>query len=626
MGKIALLVSREEMLHLAHNIMQERDYDISEMRVIRTDQAVIEARNSIAAGASIIIARGLQASLIKQYTDIPVVEIVVTAQEMALLVMKAKQIVKKPRPVIAVVGFKNMLCDMSYFETIYDIELRTYVAPGGNALRETAMMAVEDQADLIIGGDTAVTVATENRVPSLFLSITEDSLRTAFAVAESMNYAMGMEKRNAAQIETLLDYSFGGVVNMDHEGRITMVNPVMEELLGKKEEEIKGQLAVELFREIGRDKMNQILADGRETYSLFMQINRTPVFAILAPVQIDGRVDGAILSCHKMKRNRQETERRGKEPSSGLVALGNFQDLLQQSKAMQDCIHKARLYSQSVYPVLLTGEAGTEKKLLAESIHNNSLCSDGPFVTWYCGDGDEERVRSGLFGEKGAAVMADGGTLYLEDIGRLSLTGQYLLYRLIRQHLCGEGGGRGGRYVSVRILAGAEAPLGPLVEGGRFRKDLFYLLQALKLEVPPLRERPDDLRQLLADCIKRSDENFDLYHVLTQGAWDTLLSYPWPGNLPQAESFCECLVLSAGKRSIDEVTVRNLLDSLYPVLELGQEEGLPGSGNPRWEGCEEAELIRETLVRFGGSREKTAAQLGISKATLWRRMNKYGIR
>lgn len=110
MGKTILLVSREEMLHQAHNILQEKKYTIHGMRVISTENAVMEARKAIADGASIIIARGLQASLIKQYTDIPVVEIVLTAQEMALLVMRARQIVAKSRPVIAVVGFRNMFC------------------------------------------------------------------------------------------------------------------------------------------------------------------------------------------------------------------------------------------------------------------------------------------------------------------------------------------------------------------------------------------------------------------------------------------------------------------------------------------------------------------------------------
>ena len=108
MGKIVLLVSREEMIYQAHNILQEKQYEIQEMRVVKTEDTVMEARQMIAAGATILIARGLQASLIKQYTDIPVVEIVITAQEMGLLVTRARQILKKQRPFIAVVGLKNM--------------------------------------------------------------------------------------------------------------------------------------------------------------------------------------------------------------------------------------------------------------------------------------------------------------------------------------------------------------------------------------------------------------------------------------------------------------------------------------------------------------------------------------
>ena len=193
MGKIALLVSREEMLCQAHNILQERKYPIGEMKAVRSETAVIEARKSIADGASIIIARGLQASLIKQYTHIPVVEIVLTAQEMALLVMRAKQVVKKLRPVIAVVGFKNMFCDMSYFDELYDVQLRTYYTAQGQGrdLKELAAQAIAQGADLIIGGDTAVKAAEEAGVPSLFLSMTEESLKNAFSMAESMFFASG---------------------------------------------------------------------------------------------------------------------------------------------------------------------------------------------------------------------------------------------------------------------------------------------------------------------------------------------------------------------------------------------------------------------------------------------------
>ena len=149
MGKIALLVPREEMVYQAHNILQEKSYQdkhyqIGIMKVVRTRNVVVEARQAIAEGASIIIARGLQASVIKQYTNIPVIEIVITAQEMALLVVKAKEILKKESPVIAVVGFRNMFCDMSYFDEIYGIELKTFYAPDNDQLRSYALRAVEE--------------------------------------------------------------------------------------------------------------------------------------------------------------------------------------------------------------------------------------------------------------------------------------------------------------------------------------------------------------------------------------------------------------------------------------------------------------------------------------------------
>ena len=296
MGKIVLLVSREEMIYQAHNILQEKQYEIQEMRVVKTEDTVMEARQMIAAGATILIARGLQASLIKQYTDIPVVEIVITAQEMGLLVTRARQILKKQRPFIAVVGFKNMFSDMSYFETLYDIELRTYYAAGEYSLYDAAKEAVADGADLIIGGDTAVAAAQAAGVPSLFLSTTEDSIRTAFSVAERMDFAMGAEKRNAAQMETLLDSSINGVMRLDGEGKVLSANPAMEQMMGKEEREVTGSSLWAIFPETEREGLKKALETGEENCSCFLRIGHGAYLADLAPIVADGHVDGAVFT------------------------------------------------------------------------------------------------------------------------------------------------------------------------------------------------------------------------------------------------------------------------------------------------------------------------------------------
>ena len=629
MGKIVLLVPREEMLYLAHNILQEKKYAIAQMRVIQTENTVVEARNSIAAGADIIIARGLQASLIKQYTDVPVVEIVATAQEMALLVVKARQIVKKARPIIAVVGFQNMFCDMTYFETIYDIKLRTYFAANGSGLKEKAMEAVEDGADLMIGGDIAVETAKEADIPSLFLSITEDSLRTAFSMAESLDFAMGAEKRSTAQIETLLDYSFNGVVNMDRKGVITTVNPVMRDILGADGEQVAGRHITQVFSDIDRDKLSQVLEGKEESYSSFMQAGKTSIFAILAPVRVGNETEGAILTCHKVKqqsRGERRPQRDGANRVQGLIARRNFSSIRQESGAMKECVHLARLYSQSEQPVLLLGETGTERRALAESIHNTGLCSEGPFLALSCAGLAREEQEEMLFGNKGAVFLAEGGTLYLEDVETLSLKSQYGLYQLIRYKTGSRDFARTMGF-HIRVIASSiltPEDLGNLAFSGGFRQDLYYLFTGLVLRVPPLRERPEDLEQAIRDTVREACDQYSRYHVVTQGGMQCLKAYPWQGNLLQLETFLKRLILTAEQRSIDEILVRKLLRELFPssapvrMMPDGQ-----GIGGPV--ACEEERQIRLALAAQGGSRERAAACLGISKATLWRKMKKYNI-
>lgn len=622
MGNIALLVPREEMLYLAHNILQVKKYDIREMRVVQTEHSVAEARRAIGAGADIIIARGLQASLIKQYTDIPVVEIVMTAQEMALLVMKARKIIKKERPFIGVVGFQNMFCDMSYFNEIYNIELKTYYAPKGDRLEQTAGEAVADHVDLIIGGDVAVKKAKEAGIPSLFLSNTEDSIKMAFSVAETMDYAMSVEKRSQAQVEALLDYSFNGVIRLDAEGKIVGVNPAMEAILYKEEKLLLGKTADQLFPDMDGGKIREVLEGKQKSTSFFVPVGAASLYAVLAPVQVSGKIEGAIMTSHKVAAKKIEKKETREKKRGSCPARGNFSMVVLKSPAMKDCIHRAKLFARSEEPVFLYGEPGTEKRLLAESIHNISLCRQGPFIAASC-LGCEEEVRERIFGGQGAAILAREGSLYLEQVEALSLFNQQLLCQLItyKTIVCSRLSPL--EILPVRILA--ESALSPakllrLVREKKLLPELYYSLMGLVLEIPPLRSRREDIRFLIEDLLKEDCERYGRFHVLTKGGEDCLMSYHWPGNLLQMESFVKGLVLNAEKRNLDEIMVRALLNQLYPEEEREQsrllEKSVPG---------EEERSIRKALGEFGGSRQKAAESLGISKATLWRRMKKYNI-
>lgn len=631
MGKIVLLVSREDMLYQAHNILQEKKFRIHEMRVIATEAAVMEARQSIADGASIIIARGLQASLIKQYTDIPVVEIVLTAQEMALLVTRARQIIDRPKPVIAVVGFENMFCDMSYFDELYGIELRTYYAAQGAELAAAAKKAVMDGVDLVIGGDTAVAAAAGAGLPSLFLSLTEDSLRQAFSMAENMDYAMSVEKKTAAQMETLLDYSFSGIIRLDCDGVVTAVNPLMEDIIGLSQAELKGKNIRAVAPQIGEEALEQVFVKGQE-YAQFLEWNRISVFSVIAPVRYEDQVDGAIMTCHKMKKKASGTKEE-KDAACRRLPLTRFEDISGESKAMAECVRLAGLYAMSDQPVVISGETGTEKRLVAECIHNGSIRESGPFLDLSCGGLSGEEQGQLIFGERGAALQAQGGTLLIHEADELTADNQYRLYQLIRFRFCHDFNTARTRNMNVRVMVTVRRPLAQLMMEGTMRRDLYYLLSGLELFVPPLRERKEDLQKLIDETIKTCCDRYSRYHVVTDGAKEVLMKSPWPGNRLQIESFCERLILTAGKRSIDELAVKRLLTELYPEavnepgshFENGAGDVVREARFPAAEYNEEAGRIVECLKKYGGSREKTAARLGISKSTLWRHMKKYGI-
>lgn len=629
MGKIELLASREEMIHQAHNILQEKKLEIHEMRVISTENAVMEARQSIAGGASIIIARGLQASLIKQYTDIPVVEIVMTAQEMALLIIRAKQIVKKSKPVIAVVGFENMFCDMSYFDELYKIELRTYYVKEGDKLPQAARQAVEDQADLIIGGDTAVAVSTKAGIPSLFLSTTEDSMRQAFFMAERLQYAMNVEKKTAAQIEILSDYSFSGVICLNSEGIVTAVNPMMEDIIEKKQEELKGIPIGLLEPAIGDEILNRVLKEGRD-YSLFLEWNHTYVFAVIAPVIYEEQVDGAIITCHRTRKNmapeKVNKEACGSEKERrGLPPLVRFGDILQKSKAMQECVRLAGLYALSGRPVVIGGETGTEKRMLSQCIHNGSRRSRGPFLDMSCVGLSGEEQKNAIFGEQGAVRQGQGGTLLLYDVQEMTADNQYRLCKLIRCKEC-RGIDTASTYkADIRVMVTVPQPLTELMADRKISQELCYLLSGLELWIPSLRQRKEDLEQKIEDTLSQCCERYGRYHVLTSGAKTALMEYSWKGNFYQIESFCERLILTATKRSIDEIRVKRLLEELYPDVPMKKAEYDDTLEKREHREPYEVRHIREALIMNGGNREKAAQELGISKATLWRRIKKYGI-
>lgn len=616
MAQIAVFLPRESMLAQAEQVIRDQKFDIKKVQVIETVDAVSKAREAIEEGIQIIVARGVQARLIKKLTNIPVIDITLSAQELGLLVVEAKKIVKKARPQLAIIGFDNMISDISYFDQLFDVQMKCYYVDEFDEMEEAVETAVLTGADLILGGDTVNRIVENYSIPAMFLSSTEDSIRNALFIAQKMSYAIDVEQSSNAQLETMLDTAFNGIVKIDKERRIIVMNHLVETLLGKQSKEVAGQQLEVVLNGLEPDAVNQILNGSRDTYSTSVKVKGTPLLFLIAPIKYDEQITGAIVSCSKIKVGGQTEAKTIQEIYlNGYRAKSDFYLLKSEEPVFRECVELGKKYALSRRPVLIIGEAGTEKECFAQCIHNNSGRRNGPFLAVNANTVKNEEGMYALL------KSCNHGTLYIDEVDALSVICQYELYKLIQSQdttILGEMST--GQPFDVRIMVAAKRELGIYVSKGSFREDLFYSLNGLAIQIPPLRKRKRDIPVVVQSCLKQFAESYRTFLQISDEAMEVLVNYRWEGNLIQLESFCERLCLTTAKKNIDEAVVRNLLERLYPkIREVENEERLIVIKHP-----EALELTR-LLEKHGGNRNAVASELQISTTTLWRRMKKYGI-
>lgn len=629
MVKIGMLLPEERMVEPARKIIEENHLDVVYLEAVHTVDAVNKARVAVEAGAHILVARGYQAKLIKEYTNIPVVEIRFHAQEIGLLIQKAKTILKKAHPHIALIAFENMLCDMSYMEQLFDIRLDViYLKRIEEA--ESIIADFEERPDLIIGGEGTCRAAETMGYSTLFYQSTEESLKEALLAAKNASYAAESEKRNTAQFETVLDTSFNGIIKVNTEGKIIVVNKLIENLLGKNSDEVVGQYLTDVLPGIDSMLINNILSGKSENYSTSVSVRKKTWMAMIAPIQYDNQITGAILSLQKLADNSAK-DIQGDMLLHGFAAQTRFEDIQTENTQMRRMLEIAKAYALSEHAVVIYGQAGTEDYLVAEAIHNNSIRKAGPYVSINMRGMDKEHQMEELFrreagdtvaiyGAKGAMIKANHGTLFIKGLEHLTLRVQHQILRTMLSRAQMRTDAQPLDTLDVRIIGSSKINLKHLVEKGEFSEELYYMLQSLVLEIPSLNERPEDLRNCFDKELKIYKEKYNRPLSVTEGAYKKLQELRWTGNGIQLRSFCERLVLTAKKRMIDEVVLQNLYDELFPHVEESH-----GEKRILVYRSQETDELEELLERFHGNRKLVAEELGISTTTLWRRMKKYGI-
>ncbi len=306
----------------------------------------------------------------------------------------------------------------------------------------------------------------------------------------------------------------------------------------------------------------------------------------------------------------------------------HFQDMIGTNVKMQEVFSKIRKVASTDEAVLILGESGTGKELVARALHHLSLRSSAKFVPINCGAIPENLIESELFGhEKGAFTgahvqrkgkfeMADGGTLFLDEIGELPLGLQVKLLRFLQDGQVERVGGRETIPVNTRIVAATNRDLHEAMKEGKFREDLYFRLNVITINLPPLRGRNEDIPLLAKAFLDRyAQSNKKRIKGFTQQALDAIEQYPWPGNVRELENRIKRAVIMSDDKKISAED----LEMTHP-LQKQERLGLKEARD-----LLEKEMVVKALSRNDGNLSKASQELGVSRPTLYDLMNKYGI-
>ncbi|HEY3365136.1 MAG TPA: sigma 54-interacting transcriptional regulator [Symbiobacteriaceae bacterium] len=428
-----------------------------------------------------------------------------------------------------------------------------------------------------------------------------------------------------------------GIVAVNGAGAVSLVNPAAWRLLGL----VPAASGEFLGRPSGDGaplpaELMQLLTEALRSGEGFTNQERqyttaaghVHLMTTATPIRSRGISIGAVATLQDMRDVHELVYR-----LAGAEAEVTLDSIIGRSPALEAALNQARQAARGSATVLIVGESGTGKELFARGIHAAGSRRRQPFIAINCAAIPEELLESELFGyadgaftgarkggKPGKAELADHGTLFLDEIGDMSLRLQAKLLRLLQEGEVGRVGGTTTRRLDVRIIAATHSDLESMMRKGEFRADLFYRLNVIPLEVPPLRQRKDDLPLLIACFCRRYAANAEVESVeFTPGAMELLMAYDWPGNVRELKNAVEYAVNMATAVPIPaDCLPRRLLESSRKP------------GEPALRSLEEMErdMLRQGLAVYGPSeagKKRLAAALGIGRATVYRKLRKYGL-
>lgn len=650
--RIGIFASSPSLIQSLESLAEEGRDNI----VINTaglDDAIPKAKEMERQGMEIIISRRGTAYLLRENLHIPVISFPHRSFDIISGLKAAAGLGSK----VLLPVFRQELGSVTLLEDLLDIELVQKIYQNKQSLEQIIVESSREGCEVVIGGDVTQKIAKKVGLGFVEIRTSDEDIATTIEDARSIALATREQKVTTQRYRTIIDAASDGIIALDERGRITTINARAAAILKTTEEEAFESPITQFIEKFPLDK---VLHNHRSIHDQLTEIDRERFVFNCQPIILDDHLIGAVATLRDIGNVMRSEQVVRRSLSKGHVAKYRLSSLVHESPEMENVVNLAKQYADTDSTLLVIGETGTGKEIFVHGVHSLSRRSKQPFVSLNCAALPAQLLESELFGyEEGAFTgskkggkagrfeIAHKGTIFLDEIDSTPEEVQTRLLRVLQEKEVMRLGGDRILPVDVRVVAAAGRDLSLAVQEGKFRADLYFRLNVLRLEIPPLRQRLEDISLLLQFFISLFAKRHRLTPVSIPSEYmQSLITYPWPGNVRQLRNFAERLVMNCSM-SDTTLTLEQLRQELYQfaaiqpvtiqppadtdhVTEAKEEIDPPTQSDLKSQvrnttHQSEKSMIKEALENSRFNKGKAAKTLGISRTTLWRKMKEYGL-
>ena len=630
MIKILVVVPYEELYAPVRRYLASVDtsgFIVELEHIVGTGDLVIRRPD-----ADIVVARGITGKAIaRENPRVHLVEISVSAGDLIAALWKCRG--ETADRGVGVILPDTGICDPEQLRDLTGIPIHVRMAENEAELYAAIDELTSLGLETLIGGLTLCRRCEDLGVGYVHIKSGDEAMTRALNDAIAAARSLNRERTRANLITTVLNNAEDAMFAVNRDGAIIAANAQASAFfLQDRTKAVEGR------------RMNELSPDGNWEAVLSTQANSEALRTIggqlmlmkTAPVTMDSENVGVLVTLRNVEAIRETEQKIRKELSKkGLVAHYHFGSIVCENAQMKALIANAYKYSQVDSSVLIVGETGTGKELFAQSIHNASRRNTHPFVAVNCAALPEQLLESELFGYtegafsgavKGGRIglfeLAHKGTIFLDEIGEMPLSLQAKILRVLQEREIRRIGGDTVVPVDVRIISATNINIQDRIRDGQFRQDLYYRIDLLNINIPPLRRRPEDIELLFRYFISAyAQESGRPVPLIDSAVIPFLSAYAWPGNIRELRNFSERMVILNESGLIDRESVRDF----YALEDDALHEITPAEESDHPAASREEDLALATeFLDSGMGRGEFALAKGISRTTLWRKLKSAG--